>query len=82
MRSHALRFRSRRPYQEAREGKAIASGPSSSSPHRNVVGMSRTAEDIPTAIIVDLSLLDISSLRYPEKLREIPLLICASSNRP
>src|SRR5262245_1894816 len=31
--------------------------------------MSRTAADIPTAIIVDLSLLDISSLRYSERVR-------------
>src|SRR5262245_26725765 len=31
--------------------------------------MSRTADDIPMAIIVDLSLLDISSLRYSERVR-------------
>src|SRR5262245_39495614 len=60
---------SRRSYQEARPGNSIASGPSSSNPHGSFVGRSRTAADIPTAIIVDLSLLDISSLRYSERVR-------------
>src|SRR5262245_61726583 len=65
----ARTWRSRRSYQEARRGNSIASDPSSSNPHRSFVGMSRTADDIPTAIIVDLCRLDISSLRYSESVR-------------
>src|SRR5262249_61502003 len=63
----ARAWRSRRSYQEARGGNSIASGPSSSNPQCSFVGMSRTADDIPTASIVDLSCLDISWLPYSDR---------------
>jgi len=71
MRSAALRLRSCRSKREPKPRNSPASGRSSRKEHLSLVGMSRTAHDMPTAIIVDLSFLDISSLRDREKAREL-----------
>jgi len=70
--SAALSLRSCRSNREPKPRNSPASGRSSCKEHLSLVGMSRTAHDMPTAISVDLSFLDISSLRDREKARELP----------